>query len=322
MRYNWTLLTPQDQARAASRRLTRAAEEMLGTTGADELDLDTARDALTSELAYIATQDIAATGVIFVHPQGSDDAIGTALAPVASLTRAFALVSASRLTVVMAPGTYAEAAAVVWPTRKGVKVLGAGSAFTSISATGTRVFTVTPGAQTSTWEGHIEGVEIDHSAGSAQGGIVFSNAAMTKKLLFSVVNCAFVADASTDKSIDVATHTDADNGIRIYISGDGTQKEIEGAIYFLVKNNGDRLNLDQLWLRGVITTSTDDKPMNIRIRRCMIPKGAASAGGHSSQKITSVSSYGWTDFNNDTAELYAAADTNDFEGSHTEVIVA
>jgi hypothetical protein len=259
---------------------------------------------------------------IYVSPAGNDEHFGSISAPVVSLTRALALVTGLRKTIRMAAGDYAESAMLVWPTLKGVRILGEGSDFTTISAVGTSIITVTPGAQSATWEGFIEGVNIDHSAGSAQHGITFDNTAMTKKLLFHVINCTFIADASTDKSINVATHTDASNGIRIYMSGDGTQKEIEGAIYFLVKNNGDRLNLDQLWLRGVITTSTDNKPMNIRIRRCMIPKGAATAGGHSSQTITSVSSYGWTDFDNDTPEVYAAADGNDFDGSHTEVIVA
>jgi len=259
---------------------------------------------------------------IYVSPAGNDEHFGGIGAPVVSITRALALVTGLRKTIRVAAGDYAELAPLVWPTFKGVRMLGEGSDFTSISAVGASVITVTPGVQSSTWEGFIEGVNIDHSAGAAQHGITFSNASMGKKLLFHVINCTFTADASTDKSINVATHTDASNGIRIYMSGDGTQKEIEGAIYFLAKNNGDRLNLDQLWLRGVITTSADAVPMNIRIRRCMIPKGAASAGGNAAQTITSVSSYGWTDFNNDTPEVYAAADTNDFDGSHTEVIVA
>ena len=259
---------------------------------------------------------------IFVDPNGDDDGYGSAVAPVKTLTKAFTLVTAARKLILLAPGDYAEAAAMTWPTVKGVQVIGAGNSSTSISATGTTLFTVTPGVQSSTWEGHLEGVTVDHSAGAAQSGLTFDNTGMTKKLLFSLKNCAFSAAASTDKSLDVKTHGDANNGIRIYIEGDGTQQEIEGAIYFLVKNNGDRLNIDQCWLRGVITTSADDKPVNIRLRRCVVPHGAATAGGHSSQKITAVSCYAWTDFSNDTAETYAALDTADLAGSHAEVIVA
>lgn len=259
---------------------------------------------------------------IYVSPDGDDtNGTGTFLSPVASLTQAFTLVTSTRLIVIMAPGTYAEAAAVAWPTTDNVYVRGAGSNYTTISATGTSVITVTPGVQTGTWEGGIEGVYIDHSAGSSQSGITFDNTAITKKLIFYIKDCYFECDDSADKSINVATHGDTGNAIRIYVSGDSSQVEIEGAVYFLVANNSDRLHFENCWIVGTITTSVTALEFRMRLYRCVVSHGAATAGGNALQYITSCNSYAWTDYDDLTPEVFAALDTNDLTGSHSEVIV-
>jgi len=265
----------------------------------------------------------ASSTLIYVSPDGSDTTgIGTLNSPVATLTQAFTLVSSTRTTVMLAPGTYAEAATVAWPTTRGVAVIGAGCGVTTISATGTDVITVTPGVQTSTFTGLLHGVNIDHSAGSAQSGVTFDNTAMTKKLYFAINDCTFEVDETTDKSINVATHGDADNAIRVYISGTGNQDAIEGAIYFAVANNGDRLHCEQIWTEGTITTSATALEMRIRLYKCILPHEAALAGGNGLQYVTSVCSYSWVDYDDLTPEVYAAIDTNDLIGSHSEVIVA
>ena len=264
-----------------------------------------------------------ATLEIHVNPSGSDTSgEGSILEPVKTLTKAMTLVSATRMVIRLASGSYAEAAPVVWPTRKGVSLIGPGSQFCSISAVGTSVFTVTPGVQTSTFTGYMQGFEIDHSAGAAQSGITFNNTGMTKKLNFYTHDVPFSADDPTDKSIDVKTHTDADNAIRIYMTGDGTQKEIGGAIYFEVNNLADRLHCEQLWLVGTITTPNVAKEMRIRLFRCIVPHAAALAGGNATQVVTAVECHSWIDYNDITPEVYAALDTAELTGSHSEVIVA
>jgi hypothetical protein len=261
---------------------------------------------------------------IWVSPDGDDtNGDGTFVNPYASLTQAMSVVTTARKIIILMPGTYAEAAAVAWSTVSGVCVISLGGAgVTSISATGTSAITVTPGVVTSTWWGLISGVEIDHSAGAAQSGITFDNTGMTKKLLFYVDKCLASPDAETDKSINVETHDDADNSIRIYITGDGNQSEIGGAIYFNVNNLADRLHLENCWIIGTITTPNVAKEFRMRLYKCIVPHEAAVAGGNATQVVTAVGCYSWIDYDDITPEVYAALDTAELTGSHSEVIVA
>ena len=260
---------------------------------------------------------------IWVSPNGVDSNNGSRLYPVLTITKALTLVSASRLVVRLDPGAYAEAAPLAWPTRSGIRIVGPGSNNCSIAATGGSVFTVTPGAQTGTWSGYLEGVTVAHVAGAAQNGITFDNTGMGKKLMFGIVKCAFSAAVLTDKSINVATHGDASNGIRIYVYGDGTtQSEIGGAIYWVSNNDGDRLQLNQVWLDGLLTTTNVAKTMQIRLYRCVGTHEAIAAGGNAAHTITSVNSYSRVDYADPTTEVFAALDTNDLTGSQTEVIIA
>lgn len=267
--------------------------------------------------------------IIDVSPDGSDTlGNGAPLSPVASLTQAMTLVTSARKIIRMAPGEYVEAAAVAWPTIKEVLVIGAGAGSTVISATGTSVITVTPGVQTGTWTGYLRNLTVDHSAGSSQSGITFNNTAMTKKLLFSINDCEFSADDGLDKSINVATHTDADNAIRIYVTGTGNQVEIGGQIYFNVNNLADRLHCENVWLvggdgasNGAIATPNVAKEFRLRLFRCIVPYHSGVSGGNSTQVVTSVNSYNWVDYNDITPEVFAKLDTADLIGSLSEVIV-
>lgn len=285
-----------------------------------------------------------AGSIIYVDIDGDDTHDGSRGAPVATLSRAFALVSATRLIVQMGPGDFEEAATVAWPTRKYVLVKGAGSNFTTIAcpvSDQTSVITVTPGVQTGTsgsFEGTIEGVTIVHEgseAGEAQAGITLNNASMGKKLMFYINFCGFSPDEPTDRSIDLATHSDADNAVRIYIKGDGTQTEIGGVIDFTVNNLADRLHCEQVWLKGgglgteevplevvgAIVTPNVAKEMRIRLYKCIVPNHNALSGGNGTQVVTSVCSYSWTDYADITPEVYLALDSTDLIGSHSEVIV-
>ncbi len=262
-------------------------------------------------------------GIIYVSPQGSDTyGNGSRCNPVKTLTKAVTLVTTTRKVVHLFPGEYAEAAPVAWPTIKGVVIKGEGINCTSVSATGACVISVTPGVQTSTFTGYLEGMEIAHDAGDAQSGIKFDNTGMTKKLNFGIKNVTFSPDETTDKSIDVATHDDADNAIRVYVSGDGAQSEIGGAIYFNVNNLADRLHIENCWVIGTITTPNVAKEFRMRLFKSILPTGAAVAGGNATQVVTAVCCYVWTDYDDITPEIYAALATGDLTGSHSEVIVA
>jgi hypothetical protein len=260
---------------------------------------------------------------IYAHPDGVDDNNGSFHKPVRSITRAMALVDATRLTVICAPGDYEEAATVTWPTRKGVRLIGSGASVTTISAptSTTGIITVAPGVQASSFTGHLEGFEIVHDEVADIDGITFSNAAMTKKLGFNIKNCTFSPDSETDKSIHVETHSDSGNSIRIYVSGDGCQSEIGGAIYFNFNNNADRLHLENCWIIGTITTSSTALEGRIRLFKCIVPHNGATAGGNALQYITAVDCFSWIDYDDLTPEIYAQLDSSELTGSHSEVIV-
>ena len=266
-------------------------------------------------------------GKIYVNPSGLDINDGSFFFPVKTLTKAFTLVSASRPVVVMAPGSYVEAAAVAWPNVSGVALVGAGCNVTSISVTGyaASVINVIPGAKSSTFTGLIQGVEIDHSGLTAaltygQIGIQFSNATVTKKIQFNIKNCGWSWEEDTDQSVKVV-HTDTGNAVRIYISGDGSQQEI-GAMYFAVGNNADRLHCENLWLMCPITTVGADQ-LRVRLLKCIVQEHSVSvavACNSSLVTVTLLDCFQWTDYDDTVAEIFEQAEAANVTGT-TAVIV-
>jgi hypothetical protein len=256
-------------------------------------------------------------GAIVVDPLG----------PITTLTQAFSKVTADIKTILLNPGEYTEPAAVNWPTLKGVSVIGIGGAAVTqiLASAGTKVINVAPGVQTSSFTGLLQGVEIVHDLGS-QSGIRFDNTGMTKKLGFNIVDCMFSPDdGEVDNSIDVAVHGDAGNSIRIYVQGKPGQNEIGGRVYFKTVNNADRLHLENCWLVGgdgstnaAIYTSSDAIEFRLRLFRCVVPHNSGTSGGNGLQRIAAVNCYSWIDYDDLTQEIFAALDSNDMIGSHTE----
>ena len=261
-------------------------------------------------------------GCVHLAPGGSDtDGDGTPMSPVATWTKAVTLMTASRKILAPAPGAYVEAAPVALPALDGLAIDGPGEDVCTVSAVGASVFNLTPGAVSSSFDFLMSGINVDHSAGAAQKGIVFDNTGMTKKLLAKIKNCTFDVDESTDISIDVV-HGDADNAVRVYVSNDGAQSEIGGAINFAVNNLADRLHFENSWLMGTITTPNVAKEATILLRNCTVPHEAATAGGNATQAVISVHSYSWVDYDDIVRPIFAALDTSDLTGSHSETIVA
>jgi hypothetical protein len=261
--------------------------------------------------------DVSATygdsGHIYVTPNGDDNADGYLTNPVATITQAMSLVTSSRKTIFVAPGTYTEAAAVDWPTITGVKLIGLGNQYQTIIAaadTADEVVSVAPGAQSATFEMWIENIYIDHGV-SGQDGIKLDNTSMTKKLNCYLRNVG--GDGSSSDKMITTTHGDTSNAIRIYWDGDNGG--VEGQVYMETKDAGDRLYITGVNLQGGLATSTDDIASNVRLIRCIV-KHEAVSGGHSSQTITAVCCY------SDASGTFAALDTDDLAGDHSESIVA
>lgn len=246
--------------------------------------------------------------IVWVSEAGSDaTGDGTVVLPVASITKAFTLVDATRKRVVVLPGEYTEAAAVVWPLFSGVQLVGIGTVEISASA-GTTVFSVAPGAVASTFELTLENLYIDHGE-SGQDGITLDNTSMTKKLNMYVKNVAGDCD---DGDMLATVHGDTGNAIRVYWWGDKGEG-IEGAINFTGDNNGDRFYIQDAELNGGFTSSVTAVVATFRMVRCRIPHEGI-INGHASQTMLLVACY------SETGGTWAKADASDV-GTQTETIV-
>jgi hypothetical protein len=190
---------------------------------------------------------------IVVSTEGNDTyGNGSWDRPYATLTKAMTMVSATRKTIYMFPGDYAEAALITWPSINGVRVVGLegnGNVVISNANAAAEVILVNPTVQTSAFEWFLENVCISHTA---QIGIEIDNTATAKKVIAQLKNVSFEA-VSTGNSIHV-THTDAGNAIRIYAKD---CNEIEGLVYFHVLNADDRIRFYQSVLIGGLQTSAD-----------------------------------------------------------------
>lgn len=261
--------------------------------------------------------DISATygdsGHIYVTSNGDDNADGYLTNPVATLTQAMSLVTSSRKTIFIAPGTYTEAAAVDWPTITGVKVIGLAGQYQTIIAaadTADEVISVAPGVQTATFEMWIENIYIDHGV-SGQDGIKLDNTSMTKKLNCYLKNVG--GDGSASDKMITTTHGDTSNAIRIYWDGDNGG--VEGTVYFETKDGGDRLYITGVDLEGGLSSSADAVALDVRLIRCIVLHEGIT-GGNAAQKVTAVACY------SNASGTFAILDTDDLAGSHTEAIVA
>jgi predicted RecA/RadA family phage recombinase len=210
--------------------------------------------------------------VIWVSSEGNDTTgKGCVDSPYATITKAFTMVTATRKTIFVLPGDYAEATTLVWPSISGTRLIGMdGQGNVAISSlAGTEVLHIDPTVQTSSFECFLENLYIDHAA---LIGIVVDNTATTKKVIVHLKNVASGADG-TD-SIHVA-HTDAGNAIRIYARN---CNEVEGRVYWHAMNGDDRSRWYDSVLIGGHVTSADANTIETSFIGCVILTATLTAG--------------------------------------------
>ena len=249
---------------------------------------------------------------LYVSKSGNDTyGTGSVDNPLLTIQAALDLCTATRKTVYVAAGTYDED--LTWPTITGVKLIGQGregAVTLSDSAGADNVITVTPGVQTATFEMWLENLYIDHGV-AGQDGIAFDNTAMTKKLNCYIRDCGGDADSATDRFI-VTTQGDASNAIRIY--WEGNNWGVEGTIYMVAGNDGNRFYATNVVLNGGLSTSAAAVAFDIRFIKCTILHEGVT-GGNAAQTISAVSCW------SETGGTFAALDTADLAGSHTETVI-
>ncbi len=257
--------------------------------------------------------EIVETAYVYVSKSGNDTSgNGTANAPYLTITAAMAAATASRNVVMVAPGVYDEVAALVWPTISGIQLIGTGNRWETVisAAAGDQVIDVVPGAQAATFEMTIQNIQIDHDS-TGQDGLDVDNTAMTKKLNIYLGNVGMDGD-SADKSI-VTLQGDTANAIRIY--WDGANGSVEGDVYLDSGNNGNIFRAENVLFNGGLESAADAVEYLITLLYCGVLHEGVT-GGNAAQHIATVGCYSLT------GTTYAALDTNDLAGSHTENIVS
>ena len=253
-------------------------------------------------------------GQIWVSKDGRDSANGSRLAPYLTVTKALSEVTSSRKTIMVLPGEYAEAGALVWPTDvSGIQLIGVGNRWEVVisASAGDEVITLTPGVQTSTFELTIQNIQFEHSDG--QDGLVATNDAMTKKLNVYLGNVGFAGE-SDDFSVK-CIHGDTDNAIRIY--WDGGNGDCEGSIDLAQANDGDRFYADRIVISGDNFDFGTNIAGTVRMRYCEIAYRIFTAGGAST-----LATLAWCLSNNSgTLAAAAAADITTNSDATNPVIV-
>jgi hypothetical protein len=190
---------------------------------------------------------VAVTTAIYADPSGNDTTgNGSIINPVASLTKAFTLVTDTRKIVLMRGGDYNEAAAVVWPGVSGIVVEGIGDVVISSSASITHVIGINPAAAAGTWSATLKNVEIDHGD---IVGLQVDNASVGKRINLYLKN--FTASAGSGSSIDINRSGGAGDAIRVYADGEGNT--IEGLVTVITESTDDRFRFKGYRLIGGLT---------------------------------------------------------------------
>lgn len=236
---------------------------------------------------------IADKSVIWVSAdKGDDDWPGTFNQPVATVTAAMALVSATRLVVMVLPciaGEYDEADAVTWPTRSGVKLMFLpGNTWATIlksSASTTNVINMAPGAQSSTWEAWIIGCYIEVEDGYDGIGVVHTD--VGKKM--NVYLTDFGSDCASDDEVIKVTHGGDGNAVRLYFNG-GENGDIEGIVYHQFTDAGDKINATRCNFVGGFNIGTAAKAAELALKYCGL-KHEGVTGGNAAMTLNSVWCY-------------------------------
>lgn len=198
------------------------------------------------------------SSIIVVSTTGSDNTgSGSWVSPVKTITKALSLATATRATIYVMRGEYAEADMLTWPSLSNITIIGLGDVVISAPTTTAAVITINP-TVTGTFTAELEGITVAHSGtDSTQKGIEINNTnqTATKKMIITMKNVGVeFDDDGTGDSISV-TGGQAANVIRLYMTG---CDEIEGLLDFAVTNADDVITIKDCALTGGLTTTGQD----------------------------------------------------------------
>jgi predicted RecA/RadA family phage recombinase len=194
-------------------------------------------------------------------------------------------------------------------TKTGVSIIGDGIVNITAAAAADYAFKTVLGAISSTKSVTFKNLNIDHGDDATQDGISIENTSATGRINATISDCEFESDGGN--SIEVPHAGTAAVRLRV---NDCT---LEGPLSFTVKSTDDQCRLVGTRLMAGLVTSADNIAMEISLRDCLVLHEGIT-GGHASQLLYAMGCFSETDAN---PNVYAALDTNDLAGSHTESLL-
>jgi hypothetical protein len=194
--------------------------------------------------------NIPVVGIVVTSPEGYDGDEGSWFAPVKTLTKALSLVSASRATIIMLPGEYAEETMIDWPDISGISIIGMGDVSISNAGTGAAVIDIHPTYTASSMSISMKDITI---AADTQIGLQIDNAHMTKKLNIYLDGVSIEDNTSgggSSDSISMANST-ASQAIRIYANN----CSFELLVHITTANAGGRYRFRNCDFTGNLTVA-------------------------------------------------------------------
>ena len=229
------------------------------------------------------------------------------MTPYLTIDAAIAAMTASRNVVMIMPGAYTLSAEIAMPIFD-CSVIGVGGGVEVEADSGAdSAFAIEPVSLTGTTTYTFQNMYLDHGD---VVGIQIDNASATKKIILALNNMEFGAGSGNSIDVDHGLNSEA---VRIYCDNGG--REIEGPVNFAVNNNGDRCRFDNASLMGGLVSSATATVAEFTLRNCVILHEGVT-GGNGSQVMNVIACVSLT------GATYAAVDTSDLAGSHTENIIA
>lgn len=249
------------------------------------------------------------TTQIWVDANNGDDTTGdgSRAYPKKTIEAAYALKSATRNTMFLLPGTYLPAATLTLPAYD-FKFIGIGGPELVIiggTAAAAHLFTKAAGALTATttymWQ------DLDLYNGDTYDAIRVDNTTAGKKIFIVLRNCE---QEGAGIPVNVHTHGDTGNAVKIVADGGAGRAEWEGELYFVPGNTSDLIDIRNVRLTGGFKTSTAAVAFCTFLENCIIPATHAT-GGESTQVVNVGACYTQSTIN------YTKAVAADIGGSQT-----
>lgn len=212
--------------------------------------------------------------------------------------------------LILQSGDYTLTAAVNI-TKNQTRIVGIGEVNIQCAADADYGFKIVLGAPAANGDVKFQNLNIIHDDDATQQGILIDNASTTRKIIIELEHVSFEGDGGDSIHCD---HTVSTSEIKIYAEGQGAV--IEGPVNCTVAHDGDKFRFSNYILRGGVVTGTADKDAELLLEKCRVLHEGVT-GGHANQRAYAMDCCTETDAD---PNVYAGFDTNDFAGSHTEVI--